>query len=140
MIQTKRIYSEATSRDGVRILVDRIWPRGISKERARIVAWRRELAPTTALRKWYGHDPAKWVEFRRRYQKELRRSLQLKVRHELARQTRSERVTLLYSAADDEHNQAVVLKDLLEKQARRRHKISHRSTSRKARRERISPK
>jgi len=120
MIQIKRVYSEASSRDGVRILVDRVWPRGVSKERARIVAWRKELAPTTALRKWYGHDPAKWAEFQRRYRAELRRSGQVEMLHELAKQARSERITLVYSAADQEHNQARVLKEFLEELARRR--------------------
>jgi uncharacterized protein YeaO (DUF488 family) len=84
MIQIKRVYGDARSSNGMRILVDRVWPRGVSKERARIVVWQRELAPTTALRKWFGHDPAKWEEFRRRYREELRRPAQAKVLHRLA--------------------------------------------------------
>ena len=65
MIRIKRVYCEPSSRDGVRIFVDGVWPRGISKERARVVEWRKDLAPTTSLRTWFGHEPAKWTEFRR---------------------------------------------------------------------------
>lgn len=122
MIRIKRVYSEASSSDGVRILVDRVWPRGVSKERARLVAWQKEVAPSTALRKWFGHDPAKWEEFRRRYRAELRRPAQAKIVHQLAEQARSKTITLLYGAADQDHNQAVVLKDLLEEQDDRRQK------------------
>ena len=119
MIQIKRVYGDARSSDGMRILVDRVWPRGVSKERARIVVWQRELAPTTVLRKWFGHDPAKWEEFRRRYRAELRRPAQAKILHRLAEQARSKKMTLLYGAADQEHNQAVVLKEILEEEAGR---------------------
>ena len=71
MIQIKRVYSEPSKQDGFRILVDRVWPRGFSKERANVDEWRKELAPSTELRKWFGHDPAKWAGFRERYRKEL---------------------------------------------------------------------
>lgn len=119
MIRIKRVYSEPTSRDGIRLLVDRIWPRGISKKRARIVAWRKDLAPSTALRKWFGHEPNRWAEFRRRYQAELNRSEVIEDLLNLAGISRQRTITLLYSAADEQHNQAVVLKDFIEKQCLR---------------------
>jgi len=114
MIRIKRVYSEPSARDGVRILVDRVWPRGISKERARIVEWRKDLAPTTSLRKWFGHEPARWVEFRRRYRIELKRSSQLDALDTVAQRSSRKTITLVYSAADEQHNQAVVLMELLE--------------------------
>ena len=113
MIRIKRVYSETSARDGVRILVDRVWPRGISKERARIVQWRKDLAPTTPLRKWFGHEPARWSEFRRRYRTELTRSGMMDELKKLARLSRKRRITLVYSAADEGHNQAVVLMELI---------------------------
>ena len=117
MIRIKRVYSEPSPRDGVRILVDRVWPRGISKERARIAEWRKDLAPSTSLRKWFGHEPARWIEFRRRYQTELSRSGMMEELKKLARPSRNRRITLVYSAADEEHNQAVVLKELIDELA-----------------------
>ena len=114
MVQIKRVYREPSTRDGLRILVDRVWPRGISKERAHIADWRKELAPSTALRKWFGHDPTKWQEFRKRYHAELNRALQRQALKDLAGLCQRRKVTLVYSAADQEHNQAVVLKELLE--------------------------
>jgi uncharacterized protein YeaO (DUF488 family) len=117
MIRIKRVYREPNFRDGVRILVDRVWPRGISKERARVVEWRKELAPTTSLRKWFGHEPARWIEFRRRYRTELTRSGMMEELKNLARLSCKRAITLVYSAADEEHNQAVVLKELIEELA-----------------------
>jgi uncharacterized protein YeaO (DUF488 family) len=114
VVQIKRVYREPSTRDGLRILVDRVWPRGISKERAHIADWRKELAPSTALRKWFGHDPAKWQEFRKRYHAELNQPLQRQALKDLVGLCQRRNVTLVYSAADQEHNQAVVLKDLLE--------------------------
>jgi len=114
MIRIRRVYSEPSSRDGVRILVDRVWPRGISKERAHIVEWRKDLAPTTSLRKWFGHEPVRWIEFRRRYRTELARSEMRDELKKLARLSRKRTITLVYSAADADHNQAVVLMELLE--------------------------
>lgn len=111
MIRTKRVYREPSLRDGVRILVDRVWPRGISKERARIVEWRKDVAPSTSLRKWFGHEPARWTEFRRRYRTELARSGMIDELRKLARLSRKRSITLVYSAADEEHNQAVALKE-----------------------------
>ncbi len=117
MIRIKRVYSEPSSRDGLRILVDRVWPRGISKDRARIVEWRKDLTPSTALRTWFGHEPARWIEFRRRYRTELGRPGMMHELKKLARLSRKMTVTLVYSAADEEHNQAVVLKELLDELA-----------------------
>ena len=114
MIRIKRVYSQANHGDGMRILVDRIWPRGISKSRARIHAWRKDLAPTTSLRKWFGHQPHRWREFCRRYEAELRRSGLIEELRNLARASRMTTITLVYGAADEEHNQAVVLKKLVE--------------------------
>ncbi len=115
MIRITRVYSEPDPRDGVRILVDRVWPRGISAERARIVEWRKDLAPSTSLRKWFGHEPARWTEFRRRYRRELVRSGTLEELQKLARLSRKRAITLVYSGADEQHNQAVVLRELINK-------------------------
>jgi uncharacterized protein YeaO (DUF488 family) len=117
MIRAKRVYAEPTSRDGIRILVDRIWPRGLSKQRAHIAAWRKDLAPSTALRKWFGHEPAKWIEFRRRYRRELARPEMRAALTQIARLSRTTVVTLVYSAADQKHNQAVVLQEVIDARA-----------------------
>jgi uncharacterized protein YeaO (DUF488 family) len=114
MLRIKRAYSVPSARDGVRILVDRVWPRGMTKERLRIVEWRKDLAPSTSLRKWFGHEPAKWTEFRKRYRRELAQPGIMAELEELARLSRRRTVTLVYSAADENHNQAVVLKELLD--------------------------
>jgi len=114
MIRIKRVYSEPSKQDGARILVDRVWPRGFSKERARIDEWKKELAPSTALRKWFGHDPAKWAGFQTRYRKELAQSDRIEALKELATHARHEVITLVYSATDEQHNQAVVLKEFLD--------------------------
>ncbi len=115
MIHIKRIYLPPSAKDGLRILVDRVWPRGLSKGRAQIVDWRKELAPSTALRKWFGHDPAKWAEFRKRYKAELKRPAQQQAMKDVAAMCRRRTVTLVYGAADEEHNQAVVLKEILDR-------------------------
>ncbi len=121
MIGIKRVYSEPSARDGARILVDRVWPRGFSKERARIDEWRNELAPSTGLRKWFGHDPAKWTEFRRRFRTELTRFGMMDELKKLVRLSRKRTITLVYSAADEEHNQAVALKEWLDELSRGAH-------------------
>ncbi len=118
MIRIQRVYREPSSSDGVRILVDRGWPRGVSKERARVVNWRKDLAPTTSLRKWFGHEPARWIEFRRRYRTELTRSGMMDELRKLARLSPKRTITFVYRAADEEHNQAVVLKELIDELAR----------------------
>ena len=117
MIRIKRVYREPRSRDGTRILVDRIWPRGITKERASLAEWRKDLAPSSSLRKWFGHDPNKWEAFKKRYRKELSYAEPKKALNELARLSRQKTLTLVYSAADEEHNQAVVVKEILEELA-----------------------
>jgi uncharacterized protein YeaO (DUF488 family) len=111
-IQLKRAYHAASQGDGYRLLVDRLWPRGLGKEEARIDDWMKEIAPSTELRKWFGHEPAKWAEFRRRYFAELshRREL-INMLLEIAR---SRPLTLVYSAKDEEHNNAVALREYLE--------------------------
>jgi uncharacterized protein YeaO (DUF488 family) len=111
-LRIKRIYEPASRDDGQRVLVDRVWPRGVTKEAAALDLWLKEIAPSTALRKWFGHDPARWVEFRRRYGAELDANAAVKQLRELMRKGR---VTLLYSARDAEHNQAVALMDYLRK-------------------------
>ncbi|MCG8470135.1 MAG: DUF488 family protein [Gemmatimonadetes bacterium] len=115
-LRTKRVYEEASPDDGARILVDRLWPRGVSKDRARLDAWMREIAPSDALRTWFAHDPAKWDAFLERYATELDANRDLVA--ELERRLRDERVTLLYSARDTRHNQAVALERYLRKRNR----------------------
>lgn len=111
MIRIKRAYEEVSDRDGSRILVDRLWPRGISKDRARIDRWAKELSPSTELRKWFGHDPKKWVEFQKRYRNELSdRQAEL---NDIAQEARRGPVTLVYGARDTEHNEAAVLRDMI---------------------------
>lgn len=114
MIQVKRVYHDPSPRDGIRILVDRLWPRGLKKEVAHVQEWRKDLAPSDALRRWFKHDPAKWSEFRRRYRKELTDGAQMEALRQLAGIAKRKRITLVYGAADEEHNQAVVLKELLD--------------------------
>jgi uncharacterized protein YeaO (DUF488 family) len=109
----KRAYEKPMRPDGRRILVDRIWPRGVSKEEAKLDQWCKEIAPSTALRKWFGHDPARWVEFKRRYFAEL--EAQEEPLGELRKLATGKTVTLVYGAKDTEHNQAVALKEYLEK-------------------------
>jgi uncharacterized protein YeaO (DUF488 family) len=110
-VRLKRAYDEASPEDGLRILVDRLWPRGVRKADAAIEVWAKDLAPSTELRKWFGHEPQRWDEFRRRYLAELHaHAASVAELRELARQTR---VTLVYAAHDQEHNDAVVLRELL---------------------------
>jgi uncharacterized protein YeaO (DUF488 family) len=106
MLRLKRVYEPAERSDGRRILVDRLWPRGLSKERAALDEWMKEIAPSTELRRWFSHDPAKWSDFQKRYRKELRTRADL-VREIATRASRG-RVTLLYGARDEAHNEAVV--------------------------------
>jgi uncharacterized protein YeaO (DUF488 family) len=107
----KRAYEEASSSDGYRVLIDRLWPRGVSKEEAHLDEWARELAPSTELRRWFGHDPARFDEFRRRYRVEL--SAHEEKLDELRGRARKGTLTLVYSARDTEHNDAVVLGEVL---------------------------
>ncbi len=113
MVKLKRVYEKPDKDDGVRILVDRLWPRGLTKAKARLDLWLKEIAPSTELRKWFGHDPGKWKEFRNRYRAELKRhpdEVGL-----IKSKAREHTVTLLYAARDQEHNEAVVLQQFLEK-------------------------
>ncbi|HEX6762768.1 MAG TPA: DUF488 family protein [Gaiellaceae bacterium] len=114
-VQMKRAYERAQRADGYRVLIDRIWPRGVSKDAARLDEWARELAPSTELRRWFGHDPARFDEFRRRYRDELA-SHEEKLR-ELRRRGRTGTLTLVYAARDTEHNDAVVLAELLRRRS-----------------------
>lgn len=114
MVRIKRAYEPAASRDGVRVLVDGVWPRGVTKETARIKQWMRELAPSAGLRKFFGHDPARWEEFRRRYRKELNRARARDMLEELASISARGTLTLVYGAHDTKHNQATVIKEVLE--------------------------
>jgi uncharacterized protein YeaO (DUF488 family) len=110
-VRLKRAYDPATSTDGYRVLIDRLWPRGVSRERANLDAWEKELAPSAQLREWFGHEPGRFDEFRRRYVDELRgRRTQLTA---LRRRARSGTVTLVYAAGDEVHNDAVVLAEIL---------------------------
>jgi uncharacterized protein YeaO (DUF488 family) len=110
-VKIKRVYEEPDADDGFRILVDRLWPRGLTKVRAKVDLWLRDIAPSTELRKWFSHDPAKWVEFQRRYGAELKHNAYLL--ELLLRETSKGPVTLLYGAKDELRNEAVILQRLL---------------------------
>jgi uncharacterized protein YeaO (DUF488 family) len=112
MIRLKRVYEPPSRTDGARILVDRLWPRGLTKERAAVTLWLKDVAPSTELRKWFGHAPARWKQFQARYRKELHErkdALEL-----LKRKSNAHTVTLVYAARDEQHNEALVLKRVLE--------------------------
>jgi uncharacterized protein YeaO (DUF488 family) len=110
-IKLKRAYEPPAPEDGTRILIDRLWPRGLSREDAAVDLWMKEVAPTTELRKWFAHDPARWEEFRRRYTDEVHQNAELL--KELGTLARQGPVTLVYSARDEVHNDATVLRDVL---------------------------
>jgi uncharacterized protein YeaO (DUF488 family) len=111
MIKLKRAYEAAAAKDGLRILVERLWPRGVSKQKAKIDLWLKDLSPSTELRKWYGHDPDRWPAFRKRYWAELKG--QGDVLTLLKHVTQEETVTFVYAAGDEERNSAVALKEFL---------------------------
>ncbi len=116
MIQIKRVYEQSSVEDGYRVLIDRLWPRGLSKEKARVDLWLKEVAPSTELRKWYHHDTGKWDEFGKRYREEL------SDKKELLKQIKDlekehDTVTLLYGAKDEEHSQAAVLVKVLKEKS-----------------------
>ena len=116
-VRLKRAYEPSAASDGYRVLIDRLWPRGVSRKDARLDEWARELAPSAALRRWFAHDPARFEEFRRRYGEELTaRETKLS---ELRRRAREGTLTLVYGARDIEHNDAIVLAELLRGEARR---------------------
>jgi uncharacterized protein YeaO (DUF488 family) len=112
-VHLKRAYDEAAPDDGARVLVDRLWPRGVSKERAHIDLWLKEVAPSNELRAWFGHDPAKFAEFRRRYEAELASGEAHEALNRLRELVRKGPVTLVFAARDEEHSNAHVLADLL---------------------------
>lgn len=112
MIILKRAYEPVAREDGTRFLVERLWPRGVKRDALRLDAWLKEVAPTTKLRQWFGHDPAKWPEFQRRYRAELDRNAG--ALEPILKAVHRGRVTLIYSSHDQEHNNAVVLKTYIE--------------------------
>jgi len=112
MIKLKRVYEKPSKEDGLRVLVERLWPRGFTKERASVDLWLKDIAPSTELRKWFGHDPAKWEQFCKRYRVELE---QRKEAVNLLKQKSEEgTITLVYAARDEKHNSAIALKEILE--------------------------
>jgi uncharacterized protein YeaO (DUF488 family) len=112
MIKLKRVYERPSPQDGLRVLVDRLWPRGLTKERAAVDLWLKDVAPSTELRKWFGHDSANWKQFQARYRRELRdkKDALMLLKQKCQEQT----VTLVYGARDEEHNEALVLKQILD--------------------------
>ena len=112
MIQIKRVYEQRGADDGYRILIDRLWPRGISKEKAGVDLWLKEIAPSTELRKWYGHDPEKWNEFSKRYRKELADNNEL-IKQITDLEKEHGTVSLLFAAKEEKYSQAAVLIELL---------------------------
>jgi uncharacterized protein YeaO (DUF488 family) len=110
-VKLKRSYDAPSAQDGTRILVDRLWPRGISKKEAALSLWLKDIAPTTELRKWFGHDPDRWNEFRERYADEINRNSSLLA--QLRSLALEGPITLVYSAHDEKHNDAVVLRDMI---------------------------
>jgi uncharacterized protein YeaO (DUF488 family) len=113
-VRLQRVYDPPSGAAGKRVLVDRVWPRGVKKEDLHLDLWLKDVAPSTSLRKWFGHDPKRWQEFGKRYRAELRDPALKPQLDELRALARKGPVTLLYGARDREHNQAVVLRDLLE--------------------------
>lgn len=114
MIRLKRAYEPVDESDGKRVLVDRIWPRGVRKDELQIERWDKELGPSTELRKWFGHDPVRWDGFQERYREELAAPDKQALIEQLAREAEAGTLTLVYSARDTEHNQAVVLRSVIE--------------------------
>ncbi|MGN6339606.1 MAG: DUF488 domain-containing protein [Ginsengibacter sp.] len=110
-IQLKRIYEAGSKEDGYRILVDRLWPRGFTKEKAALDLWLKEIAPSNELRKWFGHDPDKWKDFQKKYRQELKQNKEAV--DILKDYIQKGKVTLLYAAKDEEHNEAQVIKDFI---------------------------
>jgi uncharacterized protein YeaO (DUF488 family) len=129
-VRLKRVYEPAASSDGYRVLIDRLWPRGVSRERAQLDEWERELSPSTELRRWFGHEPSRFQEFRRRYTEELRQQRPRVA--ELRRRAREGRITLVYSAHDAEHNDAVVLAEVLRRGLPTAHAIKSTDTDERA--------
>ena len=114
-VALKRVYDEAAPQDGQRVLVERLWPRGLSKEKAQLNLWLKEVAPSNELRKWFGHDPEKFAEFRRRYETELQSAEGQQALNKLREMEQQGQLTLLFAARDTEHNNATVIRELLQK-------------------------
>ena len=115
-IQVKRAYDPASRGDGFRVLVDRVWPRGVSKAELHYNEWAKDIAPSTKLRQWFGHDPERWPEFRERYKKELANDDARGAIREIIKAAKNAKtITLIYGAKDTEHNQAIVLRDLFQR-------------------------
>ncbi len=115
MIKIKRVYEDADEGDGFRVLVDRLWPRGLSKDKAKVDMWLKDIAPGDALRKWFAHDPGKWTEFKRRYFEELKDKKELM--DMIIKKSRNGTVTLLYGTKEEIYNNAVALKEYIESKA-----------------------
>lgn len=115
MIEIKRVYEEANRKDGFRVLIDRLWPRGKKKSEVKLDEWLKELSPSTELRKQFDHDPSRWEEFKSAYLKELRQPEAKEKLEMLIKLARKMKITLLFGAKDEEHNNAVVLKQLIER-------------------------
>ena len=130
MLKLKRAYEPRTASDGRRVLVDRLWPRGVTKRRLALDAWMKELAPSSELRRWFAHDPAKWAEFQRRYRRELRTHADLV--DLLARDALEGRVTLIFGARDRSHNDAVVLAAVVRRRMARDHRPGRNCAHRRA--------
>lgn len=112
-LHIKRVYEEPDKEDGERVLIDRLWPRGLTKEKARVDLWLKDIAPSTQLRNWFGHDPVKWAEFKKRYIGEIEKNDHVLM--QLEEILKKGKVTLVYGAKDKDHNDAVVLKEYFEK-------------------------
>ncbi len=121
MLKIKRAYDKPESSDGKRILIDRLWPRGVSKAEARIDEWLKDLGPSTELRKWFGHDPQRWEEFRKKYLQELSAPDKKVLLEDIARSSEHTDVTLIYSAKDTEHSDVKVLEELIAKNMKKVH-------------------
>jgi uncharacterized protein YeaO (DUF488 family) len=119
MIATKRAYEPADPADGYRVLIDRLWPRGVSKSRAHLDAWAKDVAPSAELRQWYGHDPSKWKEFKTRYSRELRAPAAKATLDDLVRRARRGRVTLIYGSRAAEISDVAVLQQKMSRRLRK---------------------
>jgi uncharacterized protein YeaO (DUF488 family) len=118
-VMIKRAYQEPEPSDGYRVLVDRLWPRGVKKEHLKLDEWAKELAPSADLRKWFGHDPARWEEFRGRYKEELSSPERRELLATLSDRSQWGPITLIYGARDEDHNGAIVVKEVLERMLER---------------------
>lgn len=132
MVATKRAYDPAESSDGYRVLIDRLWPRGVSKAKAHLDAWEKDVAPSKELRKWYEHDPAKWPEFQERYKAELKDPAAKAVLADLARRAKRGRVTLVYSSRAAEISDVAVLEKLLNQRVKRASSAKHERSAKSA--------